>query len=111
MPSLIVNDISVEIAEIEDAGESHIAVVWDVKSAHRPVQVHPHDWGLQACTLADLRGCVPKADASVLLNTVGAFGFSTSGHFDAGLRCNVVAFKLSLFDFHAPELDLSPLIR
>ncbi len=80
MPSPMVYDISAEMAEIEDMGESHIAVVWDFKSAHRIVQVHPDDWGLQACTLADLRGVTPVADTPVVLNTVVTFGFSTAGH-------------------------------
>ena len=68
------------MAEVEDMGESHIALVWDFKTAHRIVQVHPDDWGLQACTLADLRGSTPSEDAEIYLNTAGTFGFSTAGH-------------------------------
>ncbi len=79
MPSPMVTEISAELAEVEDLGESHIAVVWDFKSAHRIVQVHPDDWGLQACTLADLRGCTPSEDAEICLNTVGTFWLPNCG--------------------------------
>ena len=80
MPSPQVTDISAGLAKVEDMGESHIAVVWDFKSAHRIVQAHPDDRGLQACTLAESRGCTPSADAEISLNTVATFDFATPGN-------------------------------
>ena len=55
-------------------------------AAHRPrvgLRLGPprhEDWGLQACTLADLRGKTPSDDVKVYVNTVGTFGFSTAGY-------------------------------
>ncbi len=66
LPSPMVSDISAETVEVEEQREAHIALVWDFKSAHRLVQVAPQDWGLQACTLADLRGKAPGPDAEVV---------------------------------------------
>jgi hypothetical protein len=65
LPSPMVSDISAEMAEVEETGEAHLALVWDFKSAHRLVQVSPLGWGLQACTLADLRGKTPDPDAEM----------------------------------------------
>jgi hypothetical protein len=80
LPSPIVYDIAAEMASIEAQGVPHLAIVWDFKSAHRLIQVDPRDWGLQACTMSDLRDEPPKADDDILLNTVGTFGFSTAGY-------------------------------
>ncbi len=65
----MVTDISAEMAEIEDMGESHIAVVWDFKSAHRLVQVAAKEWGLQARTLVDLRGQAPAPEPVIYVST------------------------------------------
>lgn len=59
-------------------------MVWDFSSAHRVAQVHPDDWGLQARTFADLRNKAPDDNVEVCVNIVGAFGFSTAGHWWLG---------------------------
>ena len=73
-------DIAAVLKDAEDGQEKLLGLVWGFGSAHRMVAVHPSDWGLQACTLADLRGKEPGDDVEVFVNTVGAFGFSTAGH-------------------------------
>ena len=80
IPGPLVGDIAAEMLDTEADGESQVGIVWDFASAHRVCQVHPVDWGLQACTLTDLRGETPSDSVPLYLNTVGTFGFSTAGH-------------------------------
>lgn len=80
IPGPLVGDIAAMMKDAEDAEHKTLGLVWDFTSAHRVIAVHPEDWGLQACTLADLRGIDPEDDVEVYLNTVGTFGFSTAGH-------------------------------
>ena len=58
--SPLVNDLAVELQEAEYHGGKRLGLVRDFASARRVCQVHPDDWGLQACTLADLRNCTPS---------------------------------------------------
>ena len=80
VPGPMVGDIAAMLKDAEDENEKLLGLVWDFTSAHQAVAAHEDDWGLQACTLADLRGKVLGDDVDVYLNTVGAFGFSTAGH-------------------------------
>jgi hypothetical protein len=89
-PSPMINDIAAEMAEVEDEPESHLAIVWDFKSAHRLIQVDARDWGLQACTINDLRGGPPSLGAEIYLNTVGTFGLSTAGYWWGRLAAMLV---------------------
>ena len=74
------NDISAEMAELEEARRPHIALGWDCESAHRTVQVAEEDWGLQACTASFCEVEKLQGDAVVFLNKVGTFGLSSVGH-------------------------------
>ena len=53
--SPLVGDIGAQLAEIQETQMPRLALVWDFKSAHRLVHVHPDDWWLQACTTADIK--------------------------------------------------------
>ena len=75
-----IQDIATEMSEIQNTKSSHIAVVWDFKSAHRIVAVNKLDWGLQACSLEMVSKQAPTATDEVLLNTVGTFGVSSAGY-------------------------------
>ena len=78
--SPIIQDIATEMSEIQDTVSSHIALVWDFKSAHRIVAVNKADWGLQACSLEIGSKTAPEVTGEVLLNTVGTFGISSAGY-------------------------------
>lgn len=80
VPGPLVGDIAAVLKDAEECEERLLGLVWDFVSAHRIVAVHPSDWGLQACTLADRRGKELGGDVEVFVNTVGTFGFSTAGH-------------------------------
>ena len=80
VPGPLVGDIAAMMKDAEDDNERSLGLVWDFTAAHRVVAVHKSDWGLQACTLADLRGKIPEDNEELYLNTVGTFGFSTAGH-------------------------------
>ena len=77
VPGPLVGDVAALMQDAEDHADKSLGLVWDFTSAHRIVAVHEDDWGLQACTLADLRGREIGEDTDVYLNTVGTFGFST----------------------------------
>ena len=73
------------MAEIQDTKNSHIALVWDFKSAHRIVAVNKSDWGLQACSLVAANKPRLVDTDEVLLNTVGTFGIASAGYWWGGL--------------------------
>lgn len=76
----LIGDIAADLRDAEWHQEKNIGLVCDFAAAHRIVHIHPEDRGLQACTLADLRGKEPADTVQVYLNTVGTIGFSTAGH-------------------------------
>ena len=78
--SPMVNDLAAELAEIEEERMEHLGLSWDFKGAHRIVLVAEEDWGLQACTMEDLRAEGPREDTEVLVNTVGTFWVSSAGY-------------------------------
>lgn len=90
IPGPLVGDIAAELRDAERLSERNVGLVWDFASSHRIVLVHPEDWGLQACTLVDLKGKEPSDSVEVYLNTVGTFGFSTAGHWWGRLAAAVV---------------------
>ena len=56
VPGPLVGDVATLMQDAEENAEKSLGPVWDFTSAHRIVAIHEDDWGLQACTLADLRG-------------------------------------------------------
>ena len=70
--------------------ERNVGLVWDFASAHRIVHIHPDDWGLQACTLVDLKGREPSDSVEVYLNTVGTFGIPSAGYWWGRLASAIV---------------------
>ena len=80
IPGPLIGDIAAIMKDAEEDSERSLGLVWDFTAAHRVVAVHRSGWGLQACTLADLRGKTPSDEDDLYLNTVGTFGFSTAEH-------------------------------
>ena len=59
-------------------------LTWDFAKAHRIVQVHSSDWGLQACML-DRPANTPSEEipttAKLLLNTCGTYGVGCASYY------------------------------
>lgn len=86
----LIDNLAAELLDLEEKGGKQLGIVWDFASAHRICQVHPEDWGLQACTLADLRNRTPGDEVEVFFNTVGTFGYITAGHWWGRLAAMIV---------------------
>ena len=86
----LIQDIAVEMAEIQETKSSHIALVWDFKSAHRIVAVIEEDWGLQNCTIEGDGKQRLSNDDDIMPNTVGTFGTSSAGYWWGRLAAAIV---------------------